>query len=247
MRSWPISAEGSTRSRRTASSLGVADPGDPASQRIGFKPNRSVLPESITQAQRQAITLRSRMPVSSRQRLPSRASCSIGPCWRPRRGWPSALPPGPDAPAIGRLAEALRASSGCVTSMVSPSAARARGRPGTGTSPRVGMHPGGWAQVLRAMSREGILDDELFHDGHHPSLLSHIGLAQAIMDQLLRPTAGAGTRRQQVPDHRRGRVCRSIRGRCQDLVRRLHEIRHVLQAPGEARLTRPNDSRSIFG
>ena len=33
-------------------------------------------------------------------------------------------------------------------------------------------------------SRHGILEDELFHDAHHPTLASHIALAQAVLDQL---------------------------------------------------------------
>jgi hypothetical protein len=39
-------------------------------------------------------------------------------------------------------------------------------------------------EVLRAESRHGILNDELFHDAHHPAFRSHVILAQAIMDQL---------------------------------------------------------------
>ncbi len=38
--------------------------------------------------------------------------------------------------------------------------------------------------VLRAGSRHGILDDELFHDAHHPTLVSHLSLGQAVLDQL---------------------------------------------------------------
>ena len=30
-------------------------------------------------------------------------------------------------------------------------------------------------EVLRRVSRHGILDDELFHDAHHPSLVAHVG------------------------------------------------------------------------
>jgi hypothetical protein len=40
--------------------------------------------------------------------------------------------------------------------------------------------------VLRERSRHGILDDELFHDAHHPSFAAQVGLAQAIMDDLYR-------------------------------------------------------------
>jgi hypothetical protein len=39
-------------------------------------------------------------------------------------------------------------------------------------------------EILRAKSRHGILDDELFHDAHHPTLASHLNLAQAVLDQL---------------------------------------------------------------
>jgi hypothetical protein len=40
--------------------------------------------------------------------------------------------------------------------------------------------------VLRKRSRHGILDDELFHDAHHPSFPAQVGLAQAVMDDLYR-------------------------------------------------------------
>ncbi len=52
--------------------------------------------------------------------------------------------------------------------------------------------------VLRAKSRHGIIDDELCHDAHHPTLASHLNLAQAILDQLHQRRAlglgGAGAR-----------------------------------------------------
>ncbi len=38
--------------------------------------------------------------------------------------------------------------------------------------------------ILRAASRHGILDDEAIHDAHHPTLASHLKLAQAVLDQL---------------------------------------------------------------
>ena len=40
------------------------------------------------------------------------------------------------------------------------------------------------AAVLRARGRHGILDDGLIHDAHHPTLASHLNLAQAVLDQL---------------------------------------------------------------
>ena len=40
------------------------------------------------------------------------------------------------------------------------------------------------SEILRARSRHEILDDELCHDAHHPSLASHLNLAQAVLDQL---------------------------------------------------------------
>ena len=39
-------------------------------------------------------------------------------------------------------------------------------------------------EVLRASSRHGILDDSVIHDAHHPTLDSHLKLAQAVVDQL---------------------------------------------------------------
>ena len=40
------------------------------------------------------------------------------------------------------------------------------------------------AAVLRVRGRHGILDDGLIHDAHHPTLASHLNLAQAVLDQL---------------------------------------------------------------
>ncbi len=37
---------------------------------------------------------------------------------------------------------------------------------------------------LRAISTHGMLDDELFHDGQHPTLRGHVGLAQAVLHEL---------------------------------------------------------------
>jgi hypothetical protein len=39
-------------------------------------------------------------------------------------------------------------------------------------------------ELLRARTPNGILDDSLFHDAHHPTFGSHLAMAQAIVDQL---------------------------------------------------------------
>jgi tetratricopeptide (TPR) repeat protein len=41
-------------------------------------------------------------------------------------------------------------------------------------------------EVLRKLSRNGILDDDLFHDAHHPTYRGHLGLSQAILDELFK-------------------------------------------------------------
>jgi hypothetical protein len=41
-------------------------------------------------------------------------------------------------------------------------------------------------RVLRAVSRHGIVDDELIQDGHHPTLIGHVAIAQDLLDQLFR-------------------------------------------------------------
>ena len=38
--------------------------------------------------------------------------------------------------------------------------------------------------IIRAKSRHGIIGDEMIHDAHHPTLASHLTLAQAVLDQL---------------------------------------------------------------
>ncbi len=39
-------------------------------------------------------------------------------------------------------------------------------------------------EFLRGLSRHGILDDELFHDAHHPTFAGHLALSQAILNEL---------------------------------------------------------------
>jgi hypothetical protein len=43
--------------------------------------------------------------------------------------------------------------------------------------------------VLRAVSRHGIVDDELIQDGQHPTLIGHVAIAQDLLDQLVRRRA----------------------------------------------------------
>jgi hypothetical protein len=38
--------------------------------------------------------------------------------------------------------------------------------------------------VLRARSRQGILDDRVFHDNVHPTLATHVALAEAVLGEL---------------------------------------------------------------
>ena len=47
---------------------------------------------------------------------------------------------------------------------------------------------------LRAISSHGILDDELFHDGQHPTLRGHLGLARAVLRELRAECSGLGPR-----------------------------------------------------
>ena len=79
----------------------------------------------------------------------------------------------------------MNITSGPATSTVSRCAAGAISRRSIGTS--TARHNSilvDGSEVLRARSRHGILDDELCHDAHHPSLASHLNLAQAVLDQL---------------------------------------------------------------
>lgn len=55
-------------------------------------------------------------------------------------------------------------------------------------------------EVLRRLSRHGILDDELFHDAHHPSFAAQVALAQSVLDELFRRgERGLGADRQEAP------------------------------------------------
>ena len=57
------------------------------------------------------------------------------------------------------------------------------------------------AEILRARSRHGILNDELLHDAHHPTFGSHLALSQAIMDALYEDGAlGLGRDRAKAPN-----------------------------------------------
>jgi hypothetical protein len=38
--------------------------------------------------------------------------------------------------------------------------------------------------VLRRICPRGILGDHAFHDGHHPALVGHVALAQAVLDAI---------------------------------------------------------------
>ena len=169
----------------------------PPANESGFEPNRSVLPESVTPAQRQAITLRYQEARDLEAEAPEQSIALyrslLETCAGAGRG---TLPPGPAPPALGRLAEArghyIRARDLDGFPVRCPSEFAQAYRDVAARRHCILVDG---PEVLRAMSREGILDDELFHDGHHPSLLSHIGLAQAIMDRLYRGQAlglGAG-------------------------------------------------------
>ena len=62
-------------------------------------------------------------------------------------------------------------------------------------------------EFLRRMSRHGIVDDELIHDAHHPTFAGHLGLAQAIMNELYsRKALGLGRNRRPCACHRSGRL-----------------------------------------
>ncbi len=88
---------------------------------------------------------------------------------------------------------------GLVISMVSRSVAGAISLRSIGTSRRGTILYWLMAPLSScAKSRHGIIDDELCHDAHHPTLASHLNLAQAILDQLHQRRAlglgGAGAR-----------------------------------------------------
>ena len=124
----------------------------PPANESGFEPNRSVLPESVTQAQRQAITLRYQEARDLEAEDPEQSIAL----------YRSLLETAPElAEAHFRLARLLQRigplprregiTSVRVTSMVSPSAARASSPRLTGTSPRDGT--ASWWMGLRCCGR----------------------------------------------------------------------------------------------
>jgi len=158
----------------------------PASNESGFEPNRTVLSARVSQAERAALTERFQQ---------ARALETDDPAQSQTR-YRSLLDRQPDfAEAhfrLGRLLERAGAFDEAREHYI-----RARDLDGFPVRCRSDLaqiyldvaarHNSilvDGSELLRARSRHGILDDELCHDAHHPSLASHLNLAQAVLDQL---------------------------------------------------------------
>jgi tetratricopeptide (TPR) repeat protein len=158
----------------------------PASNESGFEPNRTVLSARVSQAQRAELT---------EQFQQTRALETDDPAQSETR-YRSLLDRQPDLAEahfrLGRLLERAGAFDEACEHYI-----RARDLDGFPVRCRsdlaqiyrdVAAHNNSilvdGSEVLRATSRHGILDDALFHDARHPTLASHLNLAQAVLDQL---------------------------------------------------------------
>ena len=164
---------------------------DPANE-SGFEPNRTVLSGPFPPGGRAELVDRFEAPTRPRRESPPRASAV-----------PRVAREAPEfAEAhfrLGRLLEREREFDGGAGPLhPGPRPGRFPVRCTTGmaqiyrdVAARHGCILVDGPEVLRRVSRHGILDDELFHDAHHPSLVAHVGLAQAVMDELFRRRAFA--------------------------------------------------------
>ncbi|MGP0068657.1 MAG: hypothetical protein ACLQGP_34285 [Isosphaeraceae bacterium] len=171
----------------------------PADNEAGFEPNRSVLPELISQEERR---------VFADDWLAARADESDASAAMARYRELLARQPG-FAESHFRLGRLLAGAGRFDEAGVQYRLARdLDGFPQRCPSPfqdayrRVASRHGcividGPAE-LRALSAHGILDDHLINDGHHPSLRGHIALAAAVLREL-RARAAFGWSRGEAP------------------------------------------------
>jgi hypothetical protein len=157
----------------------------PPANESGFEPNRSVLPETTSPAERRSF---------ARDWLAARSSESDPPTATARYRELIARQPG-FAEAHFRLGRLLERSGRFAEAgeqyrlgldldgfpQRCPSALREEYRRVAG---RHGCILIDGPAELRALSPHGILDDHLINDGHHPSLRGHIALAESVLREL---------------------------------------------------------------
>jgi hypothetical protein len=157
----------------------------PADNEEGFEPNRSVLPAS-TSRERCRSFARDWMAARSSEAVPATAMARYRELIARQPGF---------AESHFRLGRLLERSGRFAEALVQFHLARdLDGFPQRCPSPfqetyrRVASRHDciviDGPEELRARSPDGILDDHLFNDGHHPSLLGHIDLAEAVLREL---------------------------------------------------------------
>lgn len=159
----------------------------PAANDSGFEPNRSVLPVSATDAQKQDLRTSFVEARQAERTDPGRALTLY-------RGLVERFPG--FAEAHFRLARQLEKVGKSDEAAHHDTLARdLDGLPLRCQTPfqdayrRVAArHPSAilidGPQTLRALSPNGLLDDRLFHDAHHPTLAGYVALAQAALDAI---------------------------------------------------------------
>lgn len=160
----------------------------PPSNEGGFEPSRTVLPESVSLAERQALTTAFQAARSAESADPARAQAQY-------RELVARYPTFAEAHfRLGRLLE--RAGSYAEALQHYQAALNSDGMPLRFPAPfqqvyrdvaaRHGVPLIDGPAVLRSISPHGILDDTLFHDAHHPTLRGHVALAQEVLRALHR-------------------------------------------------------------
>jgi hypothetical protein len=157
----------------------------PADNESGFEPNRSVLPESISPEERRSF-LDGWLAARSSESESATAMARYRELITSQPGFAEAHF------RLGRLLE--RAGSFTEAGVQYRLARDLDGFPQRCPSPfqdayrRIAAQHGciviDGPSELRALSPNGILDDHLFNDGHHPSLRGHIALAEAVLREL---------------------------------------------------------------
>jgi hypothetical protein len=158
----------------------------PPGNEAGFEPNRSVLADTVSAAERAAVTRAFAAARAAEEADPAGALTDYRAILERHVGFAEAhLRAGRLLERAGKYSEAnrhyvqARDCDGYPVRCPAPfqEAYRAVAR-------RHGCILIDGLAVLRRTCPHGILDDHAFHDGHHPALAGHVALAQAVLEAL---------------------------------------------------------------